>query len=564
MQCPYYVHKALKGLFGLGDDRIRVIQTATGGGFGGKEEYPNVIAGHAALLARKAGQPVKIVYDRHEDMLATTKRHPARVRHRTGVRRDGTLVAQDIDIVMDGGAYVTLSPVVLSRGALHATGPYTCPNVRVRARAVATNTPPNGAFRGFGAPQTLFAAELQMDRIAAALGVDGVTLRQRNLVRKGSVLATGQVLGPSVGARDVLDCCVQRSGYRRRRREYDRFNRDDRQPIWKGLGVAVVHHGSGFTGRGEVMLASRASVVLGRDGSITALAASTEIGQGTTTMLAQITADAMEVPVDWVTVEVPDTWKVPDSGPTVASRTCMVVGGLLQGAAMRLRRRIIDAEGRVPTGRAAFARAASRLCGSQPSIREDEDYQKPPEVNWDEEAYRGDVYAVYGYGAAAVDLEIDKLTFEVTVRKVTTAIDVGKAIDPLLVEGQIIGGIAQGLGFALLEHVIVRDGVMRNAELTNYIIPTSLDVPPMDVTVVERPYPRGPWGAKGVGELPMDVPAPAVAAAIFHATGLLFPDLPILPEAISAAVLARPRVRRQSPAAAVRRTAVPPTHRRAS
>ncbi len=232
----------------------------------------------------------------------------------------------------------------------------------------------------------------------------------------------------------------------------------------------------------------------------------------------------MEVPVDWVTVEVPDTWKVPDSGPTVASRTCMVVGGLLQRAAMRLRRRIIGAEGRVPAGRAAFARAASRLCGSQSSIREDEDYQKPPEVNWDEEAYRGDAYAVYGYGAAAVDLEIDKQTFEVTVRKVTTAIDVGKAINPLLVEGQIIGGIAQGLGFALLEHVIVRDGVMRNAELTNYIIPTSLDVPPMDVTVVERPYPRGPWGAKGVGELPMDVPAPAVAAAIFHATGLLFPE----------------------------------------
>ncbi len=203
MQCPFYVHNALKGIFGLPDNRFRVIQTATGGGFGGKEEYPNVIAGHAALLALKARRPVKIIYDRHEDMLATTKRHPARVRHRTGVRRDGTLVAQDIDIVMDGGAYVTLSPVVLSRGTLHATGPYACPNVRLRARAVATNTPPNGAFRGFGAPQTLFAAELHMEKIAASLGIDAVTLRQRNLVRKGSVLATGQVLRQSIGARAV-------------------------------------------------------------------------------------------------------------------------------------------------------------------------------------------------------------------------------------------------------------------------------------------------------------------------------------------------------------------------
>jgi CO/xanthine dehydrogenase Mo-binding subunit len=540
LQCPHYVVKALKASFGLPEEKLRVVQAVTGGGFGGKEEYPNVICAHAALLARKAGRPVKIVYDRHEDMLATTKRHPARIRHRTGVRRDGTLVAQDIDIVMDGGAYVTLSPVVLSRGALHATGPYSCANVRVRARAVATNTPPNGAFRGFGAPQTLFAAESHMEKIAAALGIDAVTLRRKNLVKKGSILATGQVLRESIGARQVLDICVKRSDYRRKRRAYDLHNRDGTQSTWKGIGLAVVHHGSGFTGRGEVTLASRASVVLGRDGAITVLAASTEIGQGTTTMLAQITADALGVPVDWVDVEVPDTWKVPNSGPTVASRTCMVVGGLLQRAAVRLRDQLIEVVGAVPTTRAAFVRAAQHLCGDRLAVRADEDYRKPPEVTWDEDAYRGDAYAVYSYGAAAVDLEIDRATFEVTVRKVTTAHDVGKAINPLLVEGQIIGGLVQGLGYALLEHVVYRDGVMRNAELTNYVIPTSLDVPPFDVVLVERPYSRGPWGAKGVGELPMDVSPPAVASAVFHATGTLIPKLPILPETIGAADLARP------------------------
>jgi CO/xanthine dehydrogenase Mo-binding subunit len=378
------------------------------------------------------------------------------------------------------------------------------------------------------------------------------------------VLATGQVLRQSIGARAVLERCVKRSEYRRKRRAYDRFNRDSRQPMWKGVGLAVVHHGSGFTGGGEVMLASRASVVLSRNGTITTLAASTEIGQGTTTMLAQMTAEALGVPVDWIAVEAPDTWKVPNSGPTVASRTCMIVGGLVQRAARRLRKRLVDIAGAVPTSPSAFARAAQGVCGEEHEVRIDEEYRKPPEIIWDEDSYRGDAYAVFSYAAAVVDLEIDKRTCEVTVRKVTTAQDVGKAINPLLVEGQIIGGTVQGLGYALLEHVVYRDGVMHNAQLTNYVIPTSLDVPPMDVTLVEQPYSRGPWGAKGVGELPMDVPAPAVAAAIFHATGLWMPDLPILPEKILAAHLASHRPDRQSEAPAVRRSTVSAPDRRAS
>jgi CO/xanthine dehydrogenase Mo-binding subunit len=540
IQCPFYVHKALMGVFGLDEECVRVIQTATGGGFGGKEEYPNMIAGHAALLARKSGLPVKMIYDRHEDMLATTKRHPARVRHRTGVMRDGTMVAQDIDIVMDGGAYLTLSPVVLSRGALHATGSYTCPNVRIRARSVATNTPPNGAFRGFGAPQTLFAAELHIEKIAAELGLDSLAVRRRNMIKKGAVLATGQKLRESVGAPEVLDTCVARSGYRDKVKEYARWNRDAAQAVWKGIGLALVHHGAGFTGRGEVMLASRAAVSLSRDGRITALAASTEIGQGTTTMLAQITADAVGVPVEWVDVQTPDTSKVPNSGPTVASRTAMIVGGLMQRAGAQLRQRLLDAgAAKIPSSREKFTKLAARVCGEQDELKFEETYRKPPEIVWDEEAYKGDAYGVYSYAAAAVDLEIDKRTFEVTVKRVTTAQDIGKAINPLLVEGQIIGGTAQGLGYALLEHAVYRNGVMMNAQLTNYIIPTALDIPHFDVVLVEEPYSHGPGGAKGIGELPMDVPAPAVAAAIFRATGLFMPELPILPERLAAAYQAR-------------------------
>ena len=208
LQCPHYVVKALKAVFGLPEEKVRVIQAVTGGGFGGKEEYPNVICAHAGLLARKAGRPVKIIYDRHEDMAATTKRHPAIIRFRSGATRDGRLVAQDVEILMDGGAYVTLSPVVLSRGTLHATGPYDCPNVRIRSRVVMTNTPPNGAFRGFGAPQTLFAAEMQMERLAAKLGMDPLAIRRKNAVRAGSTLPVGQTLRESVGARQALEACV--------------------------------------------------------------------------------------------------------------------------------------------------------------------------------------------------------------------------------------------------------------------------------------------------------------------------------------------------------------------
>ena len=526
IQCPFYVHKALMKAFHRDGSQVRVIQTTTGGGFGGKEEYPSIIAGHCALLALKSGKPVKMIYDRHEDMAATTKRHPAIVRHRTGVAKDGRLVAQDIEVVMDAGAYVTLSPVVLSRSTLHPSGPYDCPNVRVRASCVATSTPPNGAFRGFGAPQTLFAAELHMEKIAAKLGLDSLELRRKNLLRLGSTTSTGQLLTQSVGAEEALEKTVKKSGYLKKRREYDAWNQKRSNPTWRGVGLAVCHHGAGFTGSGEVMLASRASVQLGKDGLVHVLAASTEIGQGTNTMFAQVAADALGLPLEKVVVDVPDTARVPNSGPTVASRTTMVVGGLVRRAALLLKADLRYAP-------KDLKKAAKLLTKSY-----EVEYERPTDVVWDDKTYKGDAYGCYSYAAMVVDLEIDKLTYEVTVRKVTTAQDVGKAIHPLFVEGQIMGGTAQGLGYALLEAPVYKDGFMANSQLTNYIIPTALDTPPMDVSIVEKPYSNGPFGAKGVGELPLDVPGPAVAAAVFHATGLWLTELPILPERLCAAALA--------------------------
>ena len=507
MQCPYYVHRALAVLLGLPGDKVRVIQTETGGGFGGKEEYPSMIAGHAALLALKSRRPVKLIYDRVEDLLATTKRHPAVIRHRTGVTRVGRLTAVDIDAVFDGGAYATLSAVVLSRGMIHATGPYRCDHIRVRGRAAMTNTPPNGAFRGFGAPQTQFAAEVHMDRIADELGLDPVRFREINALRPGDTTATGQRLGRDCSALPVLRDAVRRSDFKRRRRALAGTNR--------GIGLSLFFHGSGFTGGGEVKLRSQASLALtGRGARI--LVASTEIGQGTRTMHAQIVADTLGLPYDCIDVNAADTGVVPDSGPTVASRTCMVVGRILQRCAEDMRARL----GRL-TPREYLRRHGPLVVTKE--------YERPGDMSWDDNSYRGDAYGTYGWGCDIVELEVDPETWEVKPIALTTVHEIGKAIHPMLARGQIEGGSAQGLGYALLEEVVMRDGRMANAQLTNYIIPTTLDTPALEVVMLENPYTHGPFGAKGVGEMPIDGPAPAVINALRHA-GFDVRDIPATPE----------------------------------
>jgi CO/xanthine dehydrogenase Mo-binding subunit len=512
MQCPYYVHRALTVLLGLRGHEVRVIQTETGGGFGGKEEYPSMIAGHAALLALKAGRPVKLVYDRVEDMLATTKRHPAVIHHRTGVTRDGRLTAIDIDALFDGGAYATLSAVVLSRGLIHASGPYRCDHVRIRGRAVMTNTPPNGAFRGFGAPQTQLAAEIHMDRIAGELGLDPVRVREINALRPGDTTATGQRLGRDCSALQVLRAAVKRSAFKRRRLALAGTNR--------GIGLALFFHGSGFTGGGEVKLASKASLALTARGA-RILVASTEIGQGTRTMHAQIVADTLGVPYDCVEVNAADTGEVPDSGPTVASRTCMVVGRILQRCAEEMRERL----GTLTPGE--YLRTHGPLVITK-------QYEKPPAIAWDDNSYRGDAYGSYGWACDVVEVEVDPDTWQAKPTTFTTVHEIGKAIHPMLAAGQIEGGTAQGIGYGLFEEVVMRNGSMANCQLTNYIIPTTLDTPAIDVVILENPYNDGPFGAKGVGEIPIDGPAPAIINALRH-VGIDLREIPATPEKIMAA-----------------------------
>jgi CO/xanthine dehydrogenase Mo-binding subunit len=509
LQCPYYVHRALKVLLGLPDEKVRVVQTETGGGFGGKEEYPSMIAGHASILALKSGRPVKLVYDRVEDMVATTKRHPGVIRHRTGVTRDGRLTAIDIDVLLDGGAYMTLSPVVLSRGVIHATGPYRCENVRIHGRVVRTNTPPNGAFRGFGAPQTQFAAEVQMERIAEALEMDPVRLRETNAFRPGDTTATGQKLGRDCSAVKVLREAVKRSHFRAKRRAWRGTNR--------GIGLALFFHGSGFTGGGEVKLASKASLELTESGA-RILVASTEIGQGTRTMHAQIVADVLGIAYENVEVEAADTARVPDSGPTVASRTCMVVGKILERCAAEIREKLGKMSPR-------------EYLATHGSLVVTKEYAGPDGLYWDDDTYRGDAYGAYGWGCDVVEIERDPVTFEIRPTRFTAVSEIGKAIHPILAAGQIEGGTAQGIGYALLEEVAMRDGRMANSQLTNYLVPTTLDTPEIDVAILENPYAYGPFGAKGVGEMPIDGPAPAIVNAI-RSLGLDVRAIPATPERI--------------------------------
>jgi CO/xanthine dehydrogenase Mo-binding subunit len=529
MQCPFYIHSALAGLFKLTPDRIRVVQMETGGGFGGKEEYPSIIAGHAALLAWKSGRPVKIVYGRTEDMAATTKRHPSRTRHRTAESRDGRLLAMDIDFTIDGGAYCTLSPVVLSRGTIHAGGPYACPNVRVNGRAVATNVPPHGAFRGFGAPQSIFALERHMDRVAAAVGLTPEEFRRRNFIRPGDTLAVGQTITEPVDMASLLGRALVASDYHAKRERFARENASS--PIKRGVGLATFMHGAGFTGSGEVHLESIAIVEGTPDGLVRVLTSSTEIGQGTNTIFSQIAAEALGIECDDVEVVSPDTAVVPNSGPTVASRTCMVVGKLVESAALGVKHALIDAGYLCAVhSRSEFQAACKHYVDAFGSLRAASQYRPPPGLAWDDEKYLGDAYGTYAWAAYVAEVSVDTTTWETRVEDFVAVQEVGRVINPTLAAGQIEGGVAQAIGWALFEDVVWREGRMANATMTNYIMPTSMDLPPIRVFFEEVPYVHGPGGAKGIGELPMDGPAPAIVNAIAHAIGADVRSLPLTPE----------------------------------
>ncbi|MEO8377381.1 MAG: molybdopterin cofactor-binding domain-containing protein, partial [Candidatus Sumerlaeota bacterium] len=510
LQCPYYVHKALKYAFKLKDNQVNVVQMTTGGGFGGKEDFPSVVAIHAALLAKKSGRPVRLIYDRAEDMASSTKRHPSLSRIRTACTKDGMLRALDFSFFIDGGAYVTLSPVVLSRGILHSFGPYKWPTARLHAQCFFTNSPPYGAFRGFGAPQSLFAIEAHMTALANHLGIDPAEFRRKNFIHRGDVMPTGQVVDEMPNMEALLDRALEMCDYKKKRAEWKRGS-------GKGIGLSTFMHGTGFTGSGEVYLASRVGIATTKDGGAEVRVSSTEIGQGTETIFAQIAAEALEIDFAKVSFRRPETNVVPNSGPTVASRTCSIVGKLVERAAEKLKQHLAGADIR-------------RHFAEHGEAYEEVEYVARPGLIWDDQSYKGSAYGAYSWSVNVAEVDIDPVTAMPKVHTLTATVDIGTLINPVLAFGQVEGGIAQAIGWATCENVVLQEGLMENHQLTNYVIPTSADASNIVVEFMPNPYSEGAFGAKGVGELPMDGPGPAIVAAINDALDSKFSHIPLMPE----------------------------------
>jgi CO/xanthine dehydrogenase Mo-binding subunit len=390
---------------------------------------------------------------------------------------------------------------------------------------------------------------MQMEKIAAELGIDPLELRRINMLREGDITATGQRLTWSVGSEAVLNAAVERSGFIEKRRTISQNNNRAKRP---GIGLSFFFHGAGFTGSGEAKMKARAGVEITPEGRARILSGSTEIGQGTRTIFCQIVADELGISYDDVEIEEPDTSRVPDSGPTVASRTCMVVGRVIQLAAREAGGKLLrfvaerfgESDVRLIEGwftadgkrLASFDQTAREYANLHGELRAFARYASPPGIEWDDDTYTGDAYPVFSYGADVAEVEVDMDTYEVTALKITTAQDIGRAIHPMLAAGQIEGGTLQAVGYGLFEELVWERGRVVNNRLTNYIIPTSLDAPEMETIIIEKEYPHGPFGAKGVGELPMDGAAPAIAAAIFNATGALVTEIPITPERLLSAL----------------------------
>ena len=398
-----------------------------------------------------------MIYDRAEDMAATTKRHPSRTRHRTAVSKDGKLLAQEIDFVIDGGAYCTLSPVVLSRGTIHAAGPYFCPNVRITSRAVASNAPPHGAFRGFGAPQSIFALERQMDKVAQAVGLTPEEIRRRNFIHQNETTATGQVIREQVELDQLLDRAFALSDYHEKRKRFVRENTTtegsngaasagdsvagQNSHIRKGIGFASFMHGAGFTGSGEVYLQSVVGAEATEEGRVRLLAASTEIGQGTNTIFSQIAAEALGVGDSLIEVAQPDTGNVPNSGPTVASRTCMVVGKLIESAVLGLKQTLIAANLLAESfTQAEFQKACIEYRKQFGSLKSFSKYTPPPGIWWDDEKYQGDAYGAFAWAVYVAEVSVDLLTYEVRVDDFVALQEVGRVINPTMAPGNRGGG----------------------------------------------------------------------------------------------------------------------------
>ncbi|MFQ3536519.1 MAG: xanthine dehydrogenase family protein molybdopterin-binding subunit [Aggregatilineales bacterium] len=495
-------------------EQVRVIYPAIGGAFGGREDMSVQIV--LALAAWRLKRPVKIIWSREESILAHHKRHPVKIYAKWGATREGRVVAVEATVIGDGGAYAYTTSKVMGNANLMVTGPYCIPNIRVDTYGVYTNNIPSGAFRGFGGPQGAFAAEGQMNKLAEALGIDPVELRLRNVLREGDLLSVGTPLPPGVTIDRVAAECARRSGCWeetstgwRRKPITQPTERHRRRGVGFACGFKNVGFSFGFPERAWATVELHGGAEIER---VIVRQASAEVGQGAHTVIAQMAAEAVGVPLHKVTLISHDTAQTDDSGSSSASRITFMAGNAVRGAA-ELALRAWQNEERPAIGRFK--------------------YRPPPTTPYDPETGRAEPNFAYGYVAQVFEVEVDTETGQVVVVRVVSASDVGRAINPDLVRGQVEGAVVQAVGYALYEHLVIEDGVIKNPYLSTYLIPTVGDVPlTVESVILEYADPIGPWGARGMAEMPYLPVAPAIAAAIHDATGVWFDSLPMTPDRV--------------------------------
>ena len=505
MQCPYYIKNAVINTLGYPEDKVRVIQPAVGGAFGGKEEFPSTIACQLATAVVKIKRPIKMIFEREEDMLVTTKRHPSEITLEAKIDENNKVLGIKAHVSLDAGAYIGLSGVVLSRAMLAVTNAYTINNLDVSGDVYVTNTVPTGAFRGFGSPQMIFAIEMFMNHLAKDLGLDPYQFRLNHLVKQGDLTSTSGLYRDPIILKDMIGKAMAISDYQKKTEEYAKLD------SFKGIGMSWFLHGCGFTGDGEsTHIKAKVRIVKDEKDVVHLHIAAVDMGQGARTSLKRVVAMTLGVENEQVVFDYPDTDLAPDSGPTVASRTMMIVGGLLARAAQNLK--------------------DSWKAGERQEIIEN--YQPPQYIKWDESKLQGDAYPAYSWGVNIVEVEVSPVTYEVELKGIWSVYDVGKAIDERIVIGQADGGITQGVAYGYLEVMRHENGKLRQKNLTDYIIPTSMDMPPMETIIMDNPFAYGPYGAKGAGELTLVGGAPAVALAIENAIKRRVNRIPATPEHI--------------------------------
>jgi len=505
MQCPYYIKNAVVQVLDDDGSGVRVQQATTGGAFGGKEEFPSLMACQAAVAAVKLKRSISLIYDRTEDIETTTKRHPSRINFTAAISPEFKVEAIKAHVSLDSGAYIGLSGVVLQRAMIAASGVYTIDNLKISGDVYETNSVPNGAFRGFGAPQMFFAIEMFMEHIAKELKYNPFEFKLSYVAKKGDATSTGGRFRDPIILKDMIHKAWDASDYQRKTTEFSQPGSN------RGIGMALFLHGCGFTGSGE-QKHIKAVVRLKKNSNdtVTILAANTDMGQGAATTLRKIAAGVLGIPIEHVIYNKPNTDLVPDSGPTVASRTIMVVGGLIARAAKDLRDKWEEGK----------------------EILVEQRYKQPEYIEWDDDTMRGDAYPAYSWGVVVCEVEVDSVTCRVDLKGLWSVYDIGKAIDERIVIGQIEGGLLQGISYGMLEVMECKEGIIQQRNVTDYIIPTAADSINMYTYIMDNPYPLGPYGAKGAGELPLVGGAPAVAIAIENAIGKKINKIPATPEYI--------------------------------